>query len=304
MFYTVFMNTLNQTPSPRDTKEYYSKQAEGSLGYYHLNSTLLKEIFPIDVGYEKHTMRNSYSNKFPYYLLHFVKSGKGKIEVDGVLSEFPRNTLFVLPPDKAITYHAAAGWEYYWINFNGLAVKNILNKLGITEEHYSIPFADRTPLRYFKQALAEIDSKHSQIFTVTHCLFGIFALIAKQAPQNALPHENKRSYFREIYDYIHEHLYDADLNAAKIAEHFFISSCYFSTLFKKHANSSFKEYVNYERIKKATELLESTNLIIKQVAEAVGFSDPLYFSKVFRRYRLVSPQEYRLSIKNKDPYRM
>ena len=299
--YIIFsMNNPAKTALPLDAKEYYKKQAEGNLGYYHINTTFLKEIFPIDVGYEKHTVTNSFSNKYPYYLLHFVKCGKGRIEFDGVITEFPRNSLFVLPPDKTITYHTVPGWEYYWINFNGTAAKSILNKLGISEQRYSMRFPNNALLHFFREAFAEINNKSAQIFTVTHCLFAIFAQIAKQASHDILVHENKRSYFGEIYDYIHEHLYDVDLNARKTAEHFFISPCYFSTLFKKHANSSFKEYVNYERIKKATELLETTNLIVKQVAEAVGFADPLYFCKVFKRYRLVSPQEYRISIKQKQ----
>ena len=51
--------------------------------------------------------------------------------------------------------------------------------------------------------------------------------------------------------------------------------------------------MNYERVKKATELMETSNIYIKNIGFAVGFSDPLYFGKVFKKYRLYSPNEYK-----------
>ena len=71
-------------------------------------------------------------------------------------------------------------------------------------------------------------------------------------------------------------------------------------LFKKHNNATFKQYVNYERIKKATTLIEDTDMLIKEIAGLVGFTDSLYFSKLFKKYRLVSPENYRLSLKKRS----
>ena len=293
------MKNTNHPSDLNNSKNFYDKQAGANLKYIHLNSTLLKDIYPIDIGYEKHTVKNVFTNKYPYYLLHFVKSGKGQIEIDGILTDLPKNTLFILPPDKTITYHTHPNWEYYWINFNGTAIKNILNQSGITDYPYKQSFPNNSPLQWFRKALVQETNKISQIFTVTSCLLAILALIVKQTSPDTLPVKTSPTNFDEIYNYIHVHLYDIDLSAKKTAEHFFISECYFSTLFKKNANSSLKEYINYERVKKATQLLETTDMVIKQISNAVGFLDPLYFSKVFKRYRLVSPQQYRFSIKNK-----
>ena len=279
-----------------NNRESYYKGQNGDLNFYHINTTLLKDLFPIDVGYELHSEQKNFPNQYPYYLLHFVKRGRGSIVIDGNKTLMTRNTIFILPPDREILYMAKPGWEYFWINFNGIAARNLLTRLGISEERYFLRFPNSKPLKYFQEALEAKQSKRSQVFTVTHCLLAVFALIAEQTP--LFPHvpENGKKLFAQIYDYIHEHLYDVNLTAGGIAQHFFISLSYFSILFKKNANTTFKEYLNYERIKKATELLESTDLSIKQVAEAVGFSDPLYFSKVFKRYRLVGPIEYRAAL--------
>ena len=51
--------------------------------------------------------------------------------------------------------------------------------------------------------------------------------------------------------------------------------------------------MNMLRVQKATELLKDTNLNVRQIATAVGFLDPLYFSKVFKKYRLMAPSHYK-----------
>lgn len=287
------MEDSNKKTPSLNSKKFYYRETDSELNYYHLNSTLLKDVFPIDIGYEKHNTQKVFSNKYPYYLMHFVKNGKGSIEFDGIKTDMSRNTLFVIPPDKDITYYTKKDWEYYWINFNGTVVKNILNRVGISDANYYIKFSNNAPLQYFKEAIEALNDKPSQIFTATHCLFALFAALSKQRKSQQPLRESGKTYFSQINEYIYEHLYDPNLSAQNVAEHFFISPCYFSTLFKRNANSSFRENINYERVKKATELLETTNLTVREIAEAVGFTDALYFSKVFKRYRLVSPQEYR-----------
>lgn len=288
----------------KSNREFYYKETDNtqatentSLDFFHINNTLLKDIFPIDVGYEKHSVNeDEIVNKFPYYLMHFVCSGKGYIEFDGVKTTFGRNMFFVLPPNVEIRYNVdrRRPWEYYWINFNGTSAKKLLNELNITQESYylSCPASIK---KYFIKALNAKHAKHSQVFTVTECIFGIFAEIAEVSTAELTLHDGDKTFFEQIFSYITENIYDKSLSAKKIAELFYINPCYFSTLFKKNANTSFRKYVNYERIKKATELIETTNILIKEISEIVGFTDPLYFGKVFKQYRMVSPQEYRLS---------
>ena len=55
----------------------------------------------------------------------------------------------------------------------------------------------------------------------------------------------------------------------------------------------FKEYLNYIRVQKASDMLRNTDLSVTGVAMACGFSDGNYFGDVFRRLTGVSPREYR-----------
>ena len=119
------------------------KHQKKKKNYYHINEIIFKDIYPIDVGHEKHSLRKKpFENKYPYYLLHYVISGEGSIEIDGKQHSFDKNSVFILPPNKDIIYRPnknastgkTTGWSYYWINFNGLEAKKLLSTLGISDE--------------------------------------------------------------------------------------------------------------------------------------------------------------------------
>jgi AraC-like DNA-binding protein len=69
-----------------------------------------------------------------------------------------------------------------------------------------------------------------------------------------------------------------------------------SRLFKKATGRSFKQYQVWFRLKQACSLLISTpNQPISEIAEAVGFEDSLYFSRLFNRHLGLTPSDYRKS---------
>lgn len=54
-----------------------------------------------------------------------------------------------------------------------------------------------------------------------------------------------------------------------------------------------KEYIHITRLRKATDLLSSSNLSIKEIANEVGFQDEKYFMRVFKKYKKMTPSEFR-----------
>ncbi len=283
----------------------YSKKAD----YYHVNNAILKDIYPIDVGHARLSLRRKpFKNKYPYYLLHYVVDGDGAIEIDGEKHIFGKNSVFILPPNKEITYYPNVthkknpsrkinGWTYYWINFNGLETKKILKTIGISDEKYYFTEKFRGFEKYFKIIFDKPRSNIETAYAATSALFAIFAELNPVLDE----HEPKRSKsFDDIFKYIQSHLYDTELSAFKVSNAFVISESYFSRLFKKNLNTSFPQYVNYERIKKATTLLVTTDLPVKVIANSVGYKDALYFSKTFKKYRLLSPEIYRKTHENNE----
>lgn len=72
-----------------------------------------------------------------------------------------------------------------------------------------------------------------------------------------------------------------------------ISPYYFSKIFKEETGENFIEYVTSVRMEKAKELLQSSSLSMKEICAQVGYADPNYFSRTFKKNVGVTPTEYK-----------
>ena len=72
-----------------------------------------------------------------------------------------------------------------------------------------------------------------------------------------------------------------------------ISPYYFSKLFKEEAGITFIEYLTTLRMTKAKALLSDPAIPVKEVGTKVGYQDPNYFSRIFKRYTGKTPTEFR-----------
>ncbi|MGL4798321.1 MAG: response regulator transcription factor [Cellulosilyticaceae bacterium] len=126
-------------------------------------------------------------------------------------------------------------------------------------------------------------------------LFDIFirTLIENQSPQIAHAVQDKAYLMDQIDHFITAHITEPITNQT-LSEHFGLVPSYISKLFKTHKGISPSEYILMLRIDKAKELLtQDINLLAKDIASIVGYSDPLYFSRVFKKVTGVYPSEYR-----------
>lgn len=99
---------------------------------------------------------------------------------------------------------------------------------------------------------------------------------------------------RQAQQFIRQN-YAEPLSLETVARQVGLSPVYFSAIFKKETGIGFSDYLNHCRIEQAKKLLEETGLKVHAVSEAVGFSGPRYFSRVFRNLVGVRPSEYRIA---------
>lgn len=78
-----------------------------------------------------------------------------------------------------------------------------------------------------------------------------------------------------------------------VAQHCEMSPFRFSRAFKKVTGITFQEYVIQQRVKEACRLMNNPNASITDIAYTVGFNDPSYFARIFKRYMGSSPSGYR-----------
>ncbi len=99
----------------------------------------------------------------------------------------------------------------------------------------------------------------------------------------------------KVVKYIDEH-YAENLTLEEVAMQCGFSTYYFCKMFKKYQNCSFTDYLSNVRIKTAKKLLKNPQLNIKEITQMIGYVDPNYFTRVFKKSEGYTPSEYRNKI--------
>ena len=106
-------------------------------------------------------------------------------------------------------------------------------------------------------------------------------------------HENNTNHLIKMAkEYIQNNLSDELLNLEQVSNHIGLSRIYFCKLFHQVEKISFSNYLKQARIEAAKKLLLTTNLKVFEISNAVGFSNPKYFSYVFKQTTGLTPGEF------------
>ncbi|WLV24631.1 response regulator [Aciduricibacillus chroicocephali] len=101
------------------------------------------------------------------------------------------------------------------------------------------------------------------------------------------------NYKRQIQQEINAHIGDMDFSLSYLANALSLSPSYLSSLFKTLYGTTFQQYMITARLDRAKILLLSTDMKIYEIAAAVGFEDPNYFSAAFKKQFGTSPNRYK-----------
>ncbi|MEL5939220.1 phosphoenolpyruvate hydrolase family protein [Tetragenococcus halophilus] len=109
-------------------------------------------------------------------------------------------------------------------------------------------------------------------------------------------HLTSRDYVTFIQGYIHEH-YSEEISLNELSTIIHVSRSYLSNLFLKIIGKSFTNYLIDYRLSRAIELMEKENLLLKEIAAMVGYTNYSQFSKIFKEHYGKSPKTYYLQTK-------
>lgn len=104
----------------------------------------------------------------------------------------------------------------------------------------------------------------------------------------------QKQLYNDILDYIKDHIRQ-DLKVNDIANHFGYNGKYLSHAFKEIVGMTLKQYIIKIKMEEAVFLLSDTNASIKEISDALGYSDSHNFMKLFKRQMGLTPSEYRNS---------
>ncbi len=165
--------------------------------------------------------------------------------------------------------------------------KEIVNIYGLTMKQNKLEMENEET--FFDKTVNEIDN-----FGTMEGIFGFLAKTIGISFHQAIE-KRKEDHVRPIREgktYIQKH-YCEPLSLEIVSKELGFNATYFSGLFKKETGLTFLEYLTEVRMEAAKEFLRDTDWTIVDICEKVGYKDPKYFSKSFRKFTGLKPNEYR-----------
>ncbi|GAA3408622.1 response regulator [Paenibacillus hodogayensis] len=135
----------------------------------------------------------------------------------------------------------------------------------------------------------------SQLFDVLTSRMNRYAK-GRNAPP---PPETDHPEINRIVQYV-ARSFDEDISLQTMAAYVSMDENYLSGLFRKKTGSTFTGYVHRIRVNEACQFLLHTDLSVAEIGERVGFPNPSYFFKIFKRFAGCTPNEYKAQNRNKD----
>lgn len=236
------------------------------------------------------------------YQINYITEGEGKFEDTSGSYHVMPGSLIIIKPGQWHRYHPIKekGWVENYIGFNGKIVAHIINNFlryceGPTNHIGVKEVIIDTYDRIFQNALDAAPGHQQVIAGMIMKLFGDIVSTQKQLGGQSDWIEKTMN---EVCFYLRENV-EKNIDFKQVASNHNLGYNYFRKIFKEFSGEPPAQYHLNLKIKRAKELLLSTNKIVKQISYELGFQSAYYFSRIFKLKTGFSPTEIR-SLKSKQ----
>ena len=240
-----------------------------------------------------------------HFLIHTVLEGEGIFEQAGSSYRLNSGDTFVIFPDQVAGYEADRmhPWKYLWVGFIGSCGYEWLAALGITPEAPVIPHSNLPKLESLYRNLRQCLQKNVPPLVADLEASGWLRLLMVEAgaakaslmPRvSSPPGQSNRQL--ELAIRMLTVQYNQTLSIDNLARTLGYHRAHLCRMFKEATGLSPSRYLSKIRMEKAEELLAG-DYTIAQVAASVGYNDPLFFTRQFRKWRGMSPTEFRSGLR-------
>lgn len=196
-------------------------------------------------------------------------------------------------------YYGEDQTEVYWVHFTGGNVTNILRSYGLTDDkkvfycgsgmEYQTIF--RNMINELQMCKANYESMLEMYLRQLFIMFQRYFLTTMKTENMRVVEEIDKATV-----YFNEH-YNEDISIDEYAENNHVSVSWFIRHFKHCTGFTPMQYILSKRIYNAEILLQDPTYNITEISIIVGYDNPLYFSRIFKKAKGLSPSEYRKGIK-------
>lgn len=234
------------------------------------------------------------------YQLLYIAAGKAHFHFDGKEQIVTAGHMVLYRPKESqkYEYYGEDQTEVYWVHFTGGNVKNILRSYGLTDDKRV--FYCGSGLDYqnlFRTMINELQMCKENYEEVLETYLRLIFIMLKRYFANATKADNARvvEEIDKATMYFNEH-YSEDISIDEYAQNNHVSVSWFIRNFKQCTGSTPMQYILSKRIYNAEILLHDSTYNVTEIAEIVGYDNPLYFSRIFKKVKGISPSEYRKNI--------
>ena len=232
-------------------------------------------------------------------LIYCIK-GKGHCILDGERFEVHANQYILIPAsDRYIRYWSDIEdpWTIYWVHFTGANIGTFNSSLAIQlcKGPINTPFNEKG-IEIWDNIYQTLEASYTieNLCNACFCLYHLLATflfteqhIKSDTAQKDIVQKTILTMRNNLTRKLHIDEFSAIHN---------LSTSHFSSLFKKSTGMPPMDYFTHLKMQRACQLLYHKDSRIKSVALELGYPDPYYFSRVFKKFIGSSPSEYKFSI--------
>lgn len=244
------------------------------------------------------------------YALHYILSGRGYLECNGKTFRLEEGDSFLIYPQTVLYYYpdSKKPWEYVWVDFKGIEAEKLLEYTAFTKEQpvwqrsavsekvHGLPEEQRKvlPEEELRNLFQIPETNGSEKYNKERAHAKLRLLLSYYMEHYPYaPGENGGDFAALVREYVDNRYWNPELCVAEIADYLSIDRTGLFRKFKQAYGSSVQSYLVSCRMKRACQLLLTTELSVKAVACSVGYSDQMYFARVFRQQMGCTPSQYR-----------
>ncbi|MGX7419329.1 AraC family transcriptional regulator [Carnobacterium gallinarum] len=233
-------------------------------------------------------------------ILIYCLDGRGMIEIE---NESPvtleRGHIFCIPANAPHRYYSDElhPWSILWFHFN-------------TPLSQHFPIIERTEILITTPEKSNLLQSHFiDLFTIAEkdytlgnmiCISKLMLTILTEVYllEDGVSYDKQNRYLTTCIRYMNEHIHQ-DLTLGELAYELNISQSYLSSIFKKYTQKSPIDFLITLKIEQACKYMKMTDLKVYEIATKVGYQDPYYFSRIFKKHMGKSPKEYKKKLEKK-----